>query len=484
MQSIVEKIHEHALNRPDSIAFVIENDQLTYAELWDSVLRCYSILRNAGLKNGDRVVFQSCYTRHFVIACFATHLCHAIFVPIDKNAAPESIEITCRKLDARCVITKNPASGAEICLTFSELQDLISHAASGVSYIFPSEEEAAFIMSTTGTTGNPKSTVLSQRSLCAVSIVQKDYLSLTAQSGVLSFAPLNHVASIWILCNMIYSGGVFIMLDGILHLKQMYQYIEKYNVTSLYIPPSGISILAQNTINRLADYADHIDSVIIASSSINESLLAYLRRTLPHTNLSYQYGSTEMGHACAINLNDNKGKPISCVGKPVPGVTVRIVDDDKNDLPVGESGQIMVKSNNNFSGYWQNPELTAKVMYDGFVVSDDIGYKDQDGYIYIVGRKDDMINIGGLKVFPAEIENAAMSIDGVLDCICFRAQDPITGQAAKLLIVKKEDSALTLQEIRTQLLKSLDAYKIPRMIDFTDHIEKTANGKPNRKAYQ
>lgn len=484
MQSIVEKLHDYALSQPESLAAAFENDEMTYAELWDSVLRCYDVLRRAGVQNGDRVVFQTCYTRIYLIACYAVHLCHATFVPIDKISTPNIIETIRQRMDARCLITKEKVTGAQICLTFSELSEQLASASASPEYTFPDDEDAACILSTTGTTGDPKGAILSQRSLSAYSIAEAVYADFTPETVNLSFVPLNHVAPMWTMFALTYCGGASVILDGIMRLKLMYEYIEKYNVSSLYIPPSGLSILAQNSSNKLANYADQIKFFVISSASMSDVQREYITRTLPNTFISFGYGSSEMGWVSGLKIRADDVKPVNCVGRPIPGVTVRIVDDDKNDVPVGQPGQIMVKSDLNFSGYWQNPALTEKMMYNGFVVADDICYMDEEGLLYIVGRKDDMINIGGLKVFPAEIENAAMSIDGVLDCICFRAQDPITGQAAKLLIVKKEDSALTLQEIRTQLLKSLDAYKIPRMIDFTDHIEKTANGKPNRKAYQ
>ena len=135
-------------------------------------------------------------------------------------------------------------------------------------------------------------------------------------------------------------------------------------------------------------------------------------------------------------------------------------------------------------GYYNRPDLNSEVFHDGYFISNDLGYLDEDGYLYVLGRNDDMINIGGLKVFPSEIENAALKIPGIVECICFGVSDPITGQAVKLVIRTDDTAALTAAQVQTELERVMDTYKVPKSVEFTTEIVKTANGKPNRKFYQ
>ena len=135
-------------------------------------------------------------------------------------------------------------------------------------------------------------------------------------------------------------------------------------------------------------------------------------------------------------------------------------------------------------GYYKRPELNGIVLRDGFFLSDDLGYLDEDGYLYVCGRKDDMINIGGLKVYPSEIENAALKIQGIVECICFGVPDPVTGQAVKLLIKTDDSFAGTVALVTETLSRTMDYYKVPKCIEIVDEIAKTANGKPDRKFYQ
>ena len=135
-------------------------------------------------------------------------------------------------------------------------------------------------------------------------------------------------------------------------------------------------------------------------------------------------------------------------------------------------------------GYYKLPELIDAALRDDFFLSSDLGYLDEDGYLYVCGRKDDMINIGGLKVYPSEVENAALKIPGIVDCICFGVPDAVTGQAVKLVIQADAADSVPAALVQKELGRVMDAYKVPKHIEFVSEIAKTANGKPNRKFYQ
>ena len=134
-------------------------------------------------------------------------------------------------------------------------------------------------------------------------------------------------------------------------------------------------------------------------------------------------------------------------------------------------------------GYYRMPELNDAAFRNGWFLSNDMGYIDAEGFLYVLGRKDDIINIGGLKVYPSEIEIATLKIEGVCDCVCFPVNDDITGQAAKLLIKKNSGCDKTIVDIKRQIAAYLDQYKIPKSIEFTERVERTSNGKLDRRFY-
>ena len=175
----------------------------------------------------------------------------------------------------------------------------------------------------------------------------------------------------------------------------------------------------------------------------------------------------------------------NCIGKCTPNSEIVIVDDDGNPINSSKDnmGFIACKGDINMKGYVNDPEATAKVMINGAVRTNDIGYIDENGYVYIIGRKGDVINVGGMKVAPAEVESAIFEFDLVEDCICIGVEDPIVGKALKLLVVIAEGAEFDPKAMRAFLSTKLESYKVPSQYEQVDHIERTWNGKLNRKFY-
>ena len=169
------------------------------------------------------------------------------------------------------------------------------------------------------------------------------------------------------------------------------------------------------------------------------------------------------------------------IGVPLPSTTMKIIDDNGNDVPVGQPGEIAIKGPQVMPGYWQRPDETAKVMTaDGFFKSGDIGVMDERGYFRIVDRKKDMVLVSGFNVYPNEVEDVVAQMPGVLECAVVGVPDEKTGEAVKLVIVKK-DPALTEQQVRDFCHANLTGYKRPRVIEFRTDLPKTPVGKILRR---
>ena len=170
----------------------------------------------------------------------------------------------------------------------------------------------------------------------------------------------------------------------------------------------------------------------------------------------------------------------------MPNSHVIIVDDNHKEIQSDEEhmGLLACIGDVNMKGYVNDPELTNEVLTDGIVYTNDIGYKDDEGFIYISGRKGDVINVGGIKVSPSDVEEAALSFEGIDDCICIAQEDKITGQALKLLVVMRQGYTLNNREISEFLSSRVEAVKVPRFYEQVEKIERTYNGKINRKCYR
>lgn len=480
--TIVEKISMHAKEHPDKLAVVFEKEQITYGELWEKIEKFAGVISEMGIRPGDRVIVQAAYTNWFVISCYGCHLAGAVFVPIEKNVDKNKVEDIVTRVDATLIIS-NYAFDQYPYLMYENIEEKVCAFSSQYTYSFPTPDMIADMMFTTGTTGAPKGVVLSHENILKTALVRVHEVEIKETNVGITLVPLNHVAPMRELYLNGYMGGTFIFLDGITKMNRMFAFMEQYKVTSLYLPPANISILQQFSKDKLYLFADQIDYVYTASAPMQESQRDFMKQMLPHSRLYFSYGSSENGSVC-LHRYDRDEKDITCVGRPCIDVDVKIVNDDFTSVKVGETGTITIKSDMNMVGYWQRDDLNDTVFKDGYFISNDVGFYDNEGFLYVKGRKDDVINIGGLKVIPSEIENAALSIQGVTDCVCFSIPDSITGQTPKLLIVKNELFKGDVTTVFTALTAKLDRYKIPTVIEFVDSIQRTSNGKVDRKFYK
>lgn len=482
MNTMVEFLAKNAKDFPDRVAVAFENTDIAYKELWARAKTAANMFRNMGIGDGDRVICQAQYGNGYAIALFATHLVHGIFVPIEKKVSPDAVEETIKTTDAKLVVSETVLYDGKTIL-FKEIEECEIIDVPDESIVFPTEDMLSDIMFTTGTTGNPKGVMLSHRSIMNVSKARLDVVNVKEGNVAITYVPINHVAPMRELYMAIFRAGTIIFIDGIARLKAFSNCIEKYHATSIYIPPAGISMFMRYSAKLLPKYKDQIDYVYTASAPMSEEHKEYMRNALPNSRLFFSYGSSENGTVCLLQYSKDV-KASSCVGFECPGTIVRIVDDNNNDVSFGETGIVTIKSNMNMDGYWKRPELTEECFKDGYFITNDLGFRDEDNFIYIVGRYDDIINVGGLKVFPTEIEDAAMAVDGVEDCICISEADEITGTSVKLIVKKTKGSEVTNRDIFNVLRTKLDTYKVPKKIEFADTIERTSNGKLNRKAYR
>ena len=483
MKTVIQKIYEHSLQRPDNTAVIFENCNISYGELWNRSVALSQQLKAAGVSRGDKVIVQCKYDPLFIISLFAIHLSKAIFIPVDKNPTEESIYALCEKLNAKVLISdlEIDPEGVEL-INYDRLNILSTSSCEKCSFDFPELKDVADIMFTTGTTGAPKGVELTHENISTTVEVRIAECRIKDNNTSITLVPLNHVAPLRELYLNLYNGSSVIFIDGMIRIKTMFEFMDKYSVSSMYIPPAGISLIMQLTKTKLCEYKDRLDYVYTGSAPMQEAQQEFMRSCLPNSRLFFSYGSSENGTVCLYRY-DKYHNNICCCGKPCVGVDLKIVDENFNDVESGELGQIAIKSNMNMKGYYEMPELTSSVFKNGYFMSNDIGYIDEEGFLFVTGRKDDIINVGGLKVYPSEIENAALEIEGVADCVCFAIKDPITGQAAELLLRLSEGCSLSIKDIRNKLSSALDSYKIPKTIEFVEEIKRTSNGKLDRKFY-
>lgn len=430
--SLEDYLYQNSLRYPSKVAVVCGDRSLTYAQLWQEVER-----RSHDFRPHEVVCFRSSQDIDFLVTYMAIHLAGGVSAPLE-HGMPDAL--------------------------FEEVCGRLREAADGI----------ADILYTTGTTGQSKGVMVSHRALIA------DAENLIAGQGFshdLVFiinGPLNHIGSLSKIWPCIILGATIIILEGMKDLNAFFcalDYPAKKMAT--FFVPATIRMLLQFGPDKLASYADKLDFIESGAAPLPQADMLRLCELLPKTRLYNTYASTETGIIATYNFNDGRCMA-NCLGRPMPHSRVLITPE----------GLIACQGDTLMSGYVGDPELTATVLRDNTIFTSDVGTLDEEGMLHLSGRASDVINVGGFKVSPIEVEEVAMSNPMVSDCICISASHPVTGHALKLLVVTSPGQTLDKRTLARFLADRLEPYKVPMLYEQVDTIARTYNGKLNRKHYQ
>ncbi len=434
-----ECIKQHAATTPDKVAVVCGEDQITYGELWEAIEKRSEELFSKGAKPHRPYVYRASQDIDFIITYCSLHNIKAIAVPIGYDAPQEYLESVRNEVES-CSFT----------------DDIVD------------------ILYTTGTTGKSKGVMLSELALvsCADNFICD--LGFSKDLAFIISGPLNHIASLFKMHPVLTVGGTVCVLDG---LKDMNAFFNVFNLPfkkfGCFLVPSCIRMLLQYSYETLAALADKMDLIETGTAPISQHDMAMLSKALPKTRLYNTLGGTEIGAVCTYNFNDGIYKE-GCIGRPMKNSSVGVLED----------GSIIVSGKTIMSGYVNDPETTAKVLQNGKICGADFGYVDEDGMIHLKGRRGDVINVGGFKVDPTEVENVAAFHPCVDSCICIAAQHPIIGIVLKLLVVLAKGEELDKHALATYLKTKLESHKIPIYYEAVDEIKRLYNGKVDRNYYR
>ena len=474
MRSIVNCIYDHGKNRGDKTAIIACDCTVTYARLWEMVSGCATLLKNAGVEKGDRVMLEADHTVEFLAMCYGIHLCGGVHVPVEKNVPESRVQEIAKEIEPKLIIT-----GEHPLAFFNTDLDSLTDTWEGG---FPEEMQLQEIMFTTGTTGKSKGVMVTHHGSLNMCESPNAVLNFSIDNLWLIPSPMNHAAGLRKTHMSMVRGSKVLLMRGFTNLRQFFVNMKEYGVTSLYLPPAGIHYILQLASKELAKYNQQLDFIYSSSSALPGGDKEKLIELLPDVRKFDAYGGSEVGAVCYIDYNAVRGNT-KCVGKANPGVDIFIVDEDykvMENATAENPGIIAIRSNTVTAGYWNEPEMTAATVIDGVIYMTDLGYL-QDGYLYLVGRRDDVINVGGLKVAPTEVEDVAMRYPGVNECVCIPYQDKVYGKVVKMLVVMNEGETLDAAGLTEYLLTQLEAYKVPKFMEEIDEIPRTFNGKIDRK---
>ena len=481
--SILEAVWSRALETPDKLCVADAVCELTYAQYQDRIRRYAAVLEAKGIRAGQCLVVECQQRADYTAMELAIQYIGAIFVPMENKCAPEKLVAIAKRCEAHLLVTIKALSSEEVpCITYAQ----IAEAAAGVApaeHSLPEGNRVSEILFSTGTTGKEKGIVISHQNDVAVAENIAYGAGFTEETIEMIPSPLNHSHGLRSYYANMISGSTVILLDSVMDLKRLFANMDRYKVNAMDLVPAALAVIFKLSGRKLGEYKDQLKFLEFGSAAMMASDKELLLELFPGMPLYNFYGSTESGRAVVYNFNNGVNKK-GCIGKPTHNTTVIMLDPETRkpiESSASHTGLLASAGPMNMIGYYKDQAETDSVLHDGYVYSNDEAYFDEDGEIILLGRLGDVINVGGNKVSPEEIENIAKQFPGVADCGCVPVKDPIMGAAPKLVLQLEPGTELDSKAIKSFIASKVEPYKVPKVIETIDQIPRTFNGKLIRR---
>lgn len=482
-KSIVEAVLHYAEIQPDKLCLVDDDSQVTYKEYAEKLRKYADVFTKAGLTAGDAVVVEACQTIDYLATELALQLMGGVFVPVEHNCATDKIRSFADRADAKAVIVcKDAEFDVQFTYTFDSLNESSANAELYTAEKLPELADISEILFSTGTTGKEKGIVLTHGN--DIALAENVYYGVEMEDDNVEMipSPMNHSHGLRRYYANMYKGATVVLLGSVMNIKRFFYNLDTFGVNSMDLVPTALSVVLKLSRGKLAEYKDVLRYIQFGAAPMMAADQEAICQLLPDTRLYNFYGSTESGCICIYNFN-RKDDKAHCIGKPAHNADIFIVDDDRNVIESSKdkTGLLASRGGMNMPGYWKDEEETNKVLADGVVYTNDVAYFDEDGDIILLGRKGDVINVGGNKVSPEEIENTAKLMAEIADCGVIPVADQYKGNVPKLIVQMEAGCEFDPKAIRSFIAGKLEPYKIPVYIEQIDLIPRSYNGKLLRK---
>ena len=491
MDSLCARVSAVARDSPQHIAIVDGEREASYGELWEQIENFANHLRVCGLQPGERVALVLPNRIEAVVACYATWRAGGIVVPLNVQARSRDFLPWLQHSGASHVIYEDGHRDVELALdqvgsilartVAIEGQALrVSTDAQPVATTATTAGSApGLILYTSGTTGAPKGVVLSHDNLLANVLAVATYLGLGHDDRVLSVLPFYYAYGASVLHTHLISGACVILAPNLLFPQLVLDTAVRERATSFSGVPSTYALLLDHLATSGHDLSG-LNCLTQAGGAMSPTLTHRVRAAFPAARLFVMYGQTEATSRISWLPPEDLERKLGSVGTPVQGLEWKIVREDGENAAAGEDGDVWVRGPNVMLGYWNNPEATASVLHEGWLRTGDMGHLDEDGFLFLLGRRGDMIKTGAHRVHPNDVEEVISEIPGITEVAVVGIDDEIMGQVIKAFVVASEQLSRAEDRIKAHCRQRLAPYKIPRHIAFVDSLPRTASGKVRR----
>lgn len=461
---ILRSIWELAATQPDKHALVWNDESVSYAQLRQRIEAAAQYLRSKGVGIGDRLGIVAKKGLDFVYLYFAGQLIGAVNVVLDPEANEKRLEYIKEMTKPKLIVES--VERVESVEKIESVEGL-------------REDASAEIVFTTGTTGAAKGVVLTHANIYGSASNINSFIGNGPDEVEILGLPLCHSFGLGRLRCTLLQGATLVVLPNFANVKAFFAAIEKYHATGFGMVPAIWAYIRKISGKRIAKYAPQIKYIEIGSAAMPLESKKELCEIFPTTRICHHYGLTEASRATFMEYHDCIDD-LKTIGREASDrVSIKIFNEQGVEVPDGEPGEMCVKGNMVTKGYLK-PEENATAYFGDYFRTGDGGYRGPNGNLYLVSRLKELINVGGKKVSPVEVEDAIIAL-GVEDCVVVGVPDPagIMGEVPKCYVLKG-GTDLTFDAIRQALTCKLEPYKIPDTWDWIDVIPKTSSGKKQR----
>lgn len=501
-------LESHARNTPEKVALVSDGRVYTYGQINADAQRLAVTLQEHSIERGDRVAIflENCVEA--VISIFAALKAGAVFMPVNPQTKADKLTYLLNDSEARALISQGtltdvlqkcvgncPSIAALIVADPKDPNPIGDRtpivfadaiAATGVLLSAPTiDQDLASIIYTSGSTGEPKGVMVTHLNMVSAATSISTYLGLRGDDIVLNLLPIAFDYGLYQILMSSRVGATVVLQRSLAFPVKVLETMVRERVTVLPGVPTVFSMLLN--VSSLPSFdLQALRMVTNTAAALSEAQIRDIRRAFPRATLFSMYGLTECKRVSYLPPDQLDIRPMS-VGRGMPNEEVWLIDADGTRLPNGSVGELVVRGSNVMRGYWRKPEQTAQRLKPGQLPGEmnlhtgDIFRTDAEGYLYFVGRKDDIIKSRGEKVSPREVENALYALDGVLEAVVIGVPDQVLGEAVKAFLVLKPGRAYSERDVIRHCLAHLESFMAPKHVAFVDTLPRTDTGKISKR---
>lgn len=503
-------LERSATQCPDKTALVCGEQRLTYRRIDEQANQLANGLIGLGVRRGDRVAVCLDNSVETVLSIFAILKAGGIFVLLNAAIKPEKLTFMLNDSGARMLITRT-RKAVSLQASLPQIPQLETVLVAGNDADFHAESkriiswdelmaahresaeppsgrgidlDLAGLIYTSGSTGRPKGVMMSHFNMVAAATSVTEYLENTSSDVILTVLPLSFSYGLYQALTAFQVGATVVLEKSFAYPHAILQRLMEERATGFAIVPTISAVLLQ--LDLSAYPMEHLRYLTNAGAALPPEHVPQIRKWLPRTKLFLMYGLTECKRVSYLPPDQLDNRPES-VGKPMPNVEVYVVDEGGRRLPAGEVGELVVRGANVMRGYWNLPEETDRVLRPGPVPGErvlhtgDLFRIDDEGFLYFVGRRDDIIRSGSEKVSPTEVENVLYRLDGVSLAAVVGVPDRLLGSAVKAIITLKDGAQLSESDVLRHCARYLEDIMVPKVLEFRTSMPRNEAGKIDKR---